>query len=208
MQYVESSLGWLLSSQKGRDAGLIKHTSPFRELPATLNVSLAEIGPSGSNIGTKWSAFGEGTFPTTEWTIPKEFDGEIKEWVLMVEDADAPLPSPVVHGWYYGIPSDKTNVSACDLELDPLSLRTSGGRDSYKLKGGFLYGANIRKTIYGPPRGFKNHGPHRYFYTVLGLAEPLDHNQLSDGATKSELVSQLEGKLVIWGEWIGIWEYK
>ncbi|KAL4894253.1 hypothetical protein BDV59DRAFT_201096 [Aspergillus ambiguus] len=85
----------------------------------------------------------------------------------MVEDPDAPLAEPVVHGLYYGIPVSKTILFSEDFE-------TIGEGSIPELRGGFNYGLNRRKTIYMPPRGFLGHGPHRYFYQVIALNEPID----------------------------------
>ncbi|KAF4263843.1 hypothetical protein KXV68_001359 [Aspergillus fumigatus] len=166
MEWIERPLSWLLANRKGHDAGLIQHTPPFAEHPKpSVTVECPEIGPSGSQIPVKYSFFGEDLFPTLKWSAPPAVADNIKEWLLVVEDPDAPLAEPVVHGLYYSIPASKCSVSNEDLKP------TAAG--SHLLRGGFQYGANRRGTIYIPPRGMLGHGPHRYFFQVIGLLEPL-----------------------------------
>lgn len=185
----------------GHDAGLIQHTPPFAEHPKpSVTVECPEIGPSGSQIPVKYSFFGEDLFPTLKWSAPPAVADNIKEWLLVVEDPDAPLAEPVVHGLYYSIPASKCSVSNEDLKP------TAAG--SHLLRGGFQYGANRRGTIYIPPRGMLGHGPHRYFFQVIGLLEPLAVSKLGAVVTKTEIIGLIEGRVVAWGQWMGVWERK
>ena len=101
--------------------------------------------------------------------------------------------------------SRTSSVSAADFEKAK-SNGTSDGVDEFELKGGFRYGLNRRKMVYIPPRGLLGHGPHRCFYEIVALSEPIDTSKLSKtGATREELVKELEGKVIAWGEWVGVW---
>ncbi|EAW16948.1 YbhB/YbcL family Raf kinase inhibitor-like protein [Aspergillus fischeri NRRL 181] len=183
MEWIERPLSWLLANRKGHDAGLIQHTPPFAEHPKpSVTVGCPDIGPSGSQIPVKYSFFGEDLFPTLKWFAPPVIADNIKEWLLVVEDPDAPLAEPVVHGLYYGIPASKCSVSNEDFKP------TAAG--SHVLRGGFKYGANRRGTIYIPPRGMLGHGPHRYFFQVIGLLEPLVVSKLGAVVTKAEIILQ------------------
>jgi phosphatidylethanolamine-binding protein (PEBP) family uncharacterized protein len=113
---------------------------------------------------------------------------------------DRPLPSPINHGIYYSIPAAKTSIVYADFEK-------SDAAPSNSLRGGFKYGANLRKSVYSGPRALKGHGPHRYYYQVIGLNESLKEG-LSPVATRAELVKAVEGKVLGWGLWIGISERK
>ncbi len=59
------------------------------------------------------------------------------EFALIVEDADVPLPSPILHGLYYGIPSNIRSLSHQDL----LAIKNDQSP-------GMKYGLNLRKTLY------------------------------------------------------------
>ncbi|KAH8692588.1 phosphatidylethanolamine-binding protein [Talaromyces proteolyticus] len=202
MDYIERLLAWTLSKRKGHDAGLISKTKPFEKISKpTITLECPDIGPSGSRIPPEYSFFQTGHFPTLKWTTGAESSSSVKEWLLVVEDPDAPLAEPVTHGLYYSIPAAKTSVSHEDFESSE-----EEGAANFTLKGGFKYGLNRRKNVYIPPRGLLGHGPHRYFFQIIGLGEPLDTSKLSPAATKAEIVEQMDGKLVAWGEWIGVWE--
>ena len=36
--------------------------------------------------------------PTLEWKAPADIAGKVKEWLLVCEDPDVPLPTPISHG--------------------------------------------------------------------------------------------------------------
>ncbi|KAL1980075.1 hypothetical protein VTN96DRAFT_4664 [Rasamsonia emersonii] len=204
MDYIEQILAWLLSHRKGHDAGLFHKSRAFANVPKepTIPLECPDIGPTGSTIPPGYSFFGKGMFPTLKW--PSLTTTEIKEYLLVVEDPDAPLSEPSLHGLYYGIPATRTSVTNDDFEKQ----QQEEGEEGYTLKGGFKYGQNRRGTVYIPPRGLLGHGPHRYFFQLVALREPIDVSKLSSPATKEEIVEQIDGKVVGWGLWMGIWERK
>ena len=53
------------------------------------------------------------------------------------------------------------------------------------------------------------HGPHRYFYQLAALKEPVDVGKLGGGkVTKDGLGADIVGKVVGWGEWVGVYKRK
>ncbi|GAM39423.1 hypothetical protein TCE0_034f10962 [Talaromyces pinophilus] len=214
MDYIERILSFILQNRRGHDEGLIPRTAAFAHCPKpTITLECPNIGPTGSKIPSKYGFFEEGSFPALKWSLPSDLlpEGkEVKEWFLAVEDPDAPLAIPVAHGLYYSIPADRTSVTDADFEKVRSPVPGGDGRsisDDFELKGGFKYGLNRRKMVYIPPRGMLGHGPHRCFYEIVALSEKIDTTKLSrTGATREELVKQLEGKVVAWGEWMGVWE--
>ena len=128
----------------------------------------------------------------------------VAEYLLIVEDPDAPLPSPVVHGIYYNIPGNKMSLVPADLDLANVERPlVSGGN---LLRGGFKYGANRMKSIWGGPRPVLEHGPHRYFFQVVALNSSLDAAKLGPVPTKAEIEKEIVGKVIGWGIWIGSFE--
>ena len=200
--YVEYSLGLLLSSQRGRDAKLFHKGPAFANLPEpTVEVTSAECGPSNSTMSSKHGMDTGNQFPTISWK-PSELDTKVKEYILIVEDPDAPLPTPIAHGVYYAIPADTRSVDASSFE----PVGKNGGND---LKGGFKFGVNRKGTVYGGPRPVLGHGAHRYFYQVIALNEKVDQEGFAAAkATREELAKAIEGKVVAWGMWIGVFERK
>ncbi|GES65502.1 immune-responsive protein [Aspergillus terreus] len=183
---LERSIAWLLYARRGHDSGLLHRSPPFAQHPSPTMTVECTIGPSESLIPPEYSAFEHGHFPTFSWTPPPN----AAEYLLVVEDPDAPLAEPVVHGLYYGIPASKTNVSSTDFE--PV-----GDGGEFRLNGGFRYGLNRRRNVYMPPRGFLGHGPHRYFYQIVALSERIEQSQLSAPATKDEVARCLQDKIIL-----------
>ncbi|KAJ5683501.1 hypothetical protein N7462_006666 [Penicillium macrosclerotiorum] len=197
MNYVEYGVSRLFANARGRDAKLFTKTAAFSALPEpTIALESPEAGPSGSRLHSDLSAEGAGRFPTLTWSAASP---EIKQWLLVSEDPDAPLPSPIIHGIYYGIPATATGVAAADFEA---------AEGQNVLKGGFQYGKNRRGNIYIPPRPLLGHGPHRYFFTIIGLNQPIDTAHLSPLPTAQEMATEIEGKVVGWGQWVGEYERK
>ncbi|GAE00237.1 conserved hypothetical protein [Paecilomyces variotii No. 5] len=192
---IERSLAWLLYNRRSHDSGLLHKSAPFALHPTPTMELECAIGPSGSTIPFEYSSFGDGHFPTISW-IPLP---DAVEYLLILEDPDAPLAEPVVHGIYYGIPANKSSLS--DDDFSPVDAP-----GTYNLSGGFKYGINRRKVVYMPPRGFLGHGPHRFFLQIVALKEALDQNKLSIPVSKEDITRELRGKVMSWGCWIGIWE--
>lgn len=202
LDYVEWFLSWLLSNVRSHEAARFIKGPAFASLPdPTITVTSADCGPSGSNMSLDHTQEGKDLFPQLSWTsVP-----ETQEYLLICQDVDAPLPSPIVHGIFHGIPPEKTSVENADFE--PLK-GTRSKPEGTQLNGGFKRGANLRGSAYGGPRALKGHGPHRYYFMVVALKENLDVSKMSPVAKTAELAKEIEGKVLAWGEWIGVSERK
>jgi len=193
---IEGCLGTLLSSQKGRDAKLFTKSAAFASFPEpTFAVESPDCGSSGSAMAADYSQLGSERFPVLRWD-PGPLAAEIKEYLIIVEDPDAPLPSPIVHGIYYEIAGDVK-------EFGGEGLVPNGNLKAGK---GFKVGRNRKGTVYIGPRPVLGHGVHRYMFDVVGLKEGLVG--LSECPKKEELVKAVGGKVAGWGRWIGTFERK
>ena len=147
----------------------------------------------------EYTQLSEDRFPELKWSTPSP---DVKEYLLVIEDADVPLPFTPTHGLYYAIPATTTTITNRDVRsVDPAGKEKT-------LKGGFKLGKNIRGTNYAGPRPVIGHGAHRYYYQLIALNEPVDIGNLSAMATKKELAEEIVGKVAGWGLWIGIYERK
>lgn len=197
MNYVEYGLSRLLSNVKGRDDRLFSKGPAFSQFPhPTITVDCPEVGPSGSQLHVDHSADGAGRFPSLQWDAASP---KTKQFLLISEDPDAPLAKPVVHGIYYGIPPNKTGVTGSDFEQ---------ATKPFSLKGGFFYGKNRRDNVYLPPKPMLGHGPHRYFYILVALSQLIDGGVLGECPTIEEVGRAIDGNVVGWGEWVGVYERK
>ncbi|KAG2172727.1 hypothetical protein INT43_000074 [Umbelopsis isabellina] len=194
-QRFEAFLGNLLSSQKGRDAGLFSTQPAFKDKEPTITIN-SVIGPSGSTMTKEYAADGEDKFPDLSWDAVPNTAG----YVLVIEDPDAPLWFPPIHGLFYDLAPDNTTVKQSDLEAADTKKKT--------LKSGaYKYGKNIRGNVYGGPKPVLNHGNHRYFYQLVALKRPMKN--LSAFATREEILNDLaDDNILAWGVWLGNYERK
>jgi len=197
---LEYYLGRLLYNSRGHDSGLFFKTPAFKSMPEpTFTVKSADCGPSNSHMQDEYTGYGKDRFPELSWEKPSH---NVAQYVLIVEDPDAPLPWPVTHGLFYAIPGDKTIITH-----DDIAVEREAGKAKH-LKGGFRVGKNILGSVYGGPKPPSGHGVHRYFYTLVALKEPLDASKMSPLATRAEIAKAIDGKMIGWGQWIGLYERK
>ena len=202
---VEYLIGRALASVRRHDAKLFTKTQAFRgQSEPIIVVTSPECQAPDSALPIDTTPMGANRFPHLNWHMMKT-DGTsqedlVAEYLVIVEDPDAPLPAPVVHGLYYAIPRGKTALLPEDFKPVPDA--------SNMLYGGFRFGRNRMKSVWGGPRPVLGHGPHRYMFQVVGLRSTLDVNSLSQIPTKTELERAVEGKVVAWGLWVGTFERK
>ncbi|KAI1327892.1 PEBP-like protein [Xylariaceae sp. FL0255] len=196
---IEVTLSWIFANAKGHDAKSF-YTRPalagFKE--QTITVTSPDCGESGSKFSIDYTHDGTGRFPALEWKAPSEITSQVKQWLLVVEDPDAPLPTPICHGIFPAIPPTKSSVEADDFTVVDSSKAL--------MKGGFHYCGSRTGAPYLPPRPLMNHGPHRYFFMVVGLKEQLSESLLAPGTTRDQIAEAVEGKTVGWGMWTAVAE--
>lgn len=103
LELVEVSLSWAFRNARGRDEKSFYRSPAFSEFPQpSIDISSPDLGPGSleapAQLRKEHSADGAGTFPSLEWKVPKSLEGQVKEWLLVNEDPDAPLPTPIAHG--------------------------------------------------------------------------------------------------------------
>lgn len=137
-------------------------------------------------IPEKYTKDGLNVSPPLKWSAGPS---GLKEWVLIVEDADATARSgsgkgrPLCHWLVYKIPAHVTELGERASE----SLKYPQGRN-YTGESGYA-GPN-------PPKGKK----HRYYFQLFALDEVQDFAPGLDGA---ELVKQFKGHVLSKGQLIG-----
>ncbi|KIW72341.1 hypothetical protein PV04_00540 [Phialophora macrospora] len=213
LRYVEYYLARLLFNVKGKDAKLYTRDRLFSGIPKNITITSPTLGPSPAQLSIDHSQFGSSRFPELSWSIDPNMPGtktsDVKEWFMIVEDPDAPIPIVPNHGMYYAIPATKTSVGSEDLQLDSAKTAPpSDGPEAKHLKGGFRLGKNLRGTLYSGPRPPVGHGEHRYFFQIVALKDQLDVKKMKPVATRDEVLRQMQGKICGWGEWIGTYENK
>ncbi|MGQ9650988.1 MAG: YbhB/YbcL family Raf kinase inhibitor-like protein [Phycisphaerae bacterium] len=158
-------------------------------MSAKMTLKSPAFGPNQA-IPRKYTGDGEDKSPPLSWSGAP--DGT-KELALIVDDPDAPTPTPWVHWVLYAIPPDTTSLPE---GITP-SLRVSEPP-------GLMQGKNsFGKVGYGGPAPPRGHGRHRYFFKLYALNAPLG---VEAGLSKEALLKAMSGHVLAEGELVGTYE--
>jgi phosphatidylethanolamine-binding protein (PEBP) family uncharacterized protein len=203
LHYLAFILGRLLYPIRGHDSRQIIHCQAFKDLPEpNMTLEAPDIGPSGSKLPlhcTCKAEDGMGSLPELHWTVPNCRE-EVKEYILLCEDLDPPIPFLVVHhGLLWAIPATTTKAEAANVEP------VEHAKISRLTVAGWRFVPNILGLPYvgaGAPLG---HGKHRYVFTVIALNESLKF-KTPEKVSKKDIKRAMTGKVIGWAQWTGIFE--
>lgn len=104
LSYVEAGASWLLKNQRGRDAKAFTTSPAFAGLAPALSVSSPDCGATGTTLGPEYMAGapdGSPRIPALRWELgdAAAAESKVREWLVVSEDPDAPLPTPICHGY-------------------------------------------------------------------------------------------------------------
>lgn len=141
-------------------------------------------------IPSQFTADGDALSPPLHWSgVPRN----TTSLVLIVEDADAPTPEPLVH--------------AIAVDLDPaLDALPEGALDSphHEGSGELKAGRNsYLRQRWLPPDPPPGHGPHRYAFQLFALS---GHPEFTDAPGRGEVLDILRAHAVASGCLIGTYE--
>jgi phosphatidylethanolamine-binding protein (PEBP) family uncharacterized protein len=154
-------------------------------LPDTIRLTSTAFD-DGAPLPVRFTDDGVGVSPPLAWDNIPEAAAEL---LLIVEDADPPLPSPLVHAIVH-----RLTPAAGFLTEGEISAADPGieiGRNSY-LRTGWL-----------PPDPPTGHGPHRYVFQLYALGAPSD---LGTHPGRSAVRDILEALAIARGRLIGTYE--
>lgn len=146
------------------------HGAPMPVKHAGVRIGGADLSPALS-----WSGVPAGT----------------EEFVLIMEDPDAPVPRPVVHAVAFAISKTVTSIEEGALSGAVPPKGFSLGKNS-------LGGLHYRGP--GPVPG---HGPHRYVFQLFALSRSLG---LTAPPTKQRLIERMQGAVLAKGRLDGLYE--
>jgi len=154
LEHVPAWLGQALSNVRaGADALAIARPELGAAFPALDLTSPAFA--DGARLPERFTADGAGVSPPLTWGAAPEGTAL---FALLVEDADAPAPQPLVHAVVWGIPADAGRLEEGAIVGDGAgSPDRDVGRNSY-LREGWL-----------PPDPPTGHGTHRYVFQLFAL---------------------------------------
>ena len=155
LQHIPSPIGHALSGFRSGLDNVACHSAGLAELPETISFGSPAF-PDGTAMPTRYTADGEGLSPPLEWSgVP----ATAAALIILIEDADAPTPRPLVHGIVAELP-------ALDGQLPEGELSGSSGRRASRLlgKNSFL------RAEYLPPDPPPGHGAHRYVFQIYAVS--------------------------------------
>ncbi|MEN2787834.1 YbhB/YbcL family Raf kinase inhibitor-like protein [Sphingomonas qilianensis] len=148
---------WLGTALQGVRAGAdsLAIAQPELHGAATIELSSPAFG-HGGRLPPRFTADGAGVSPPLVWGPAPEGTALL---ALLVEDADAPARSPLVHAIVWGLPADSGRLEEGAIRADGAGQALHGdvGRTSY-LAEGWL-----------PPDPPTGHGDHSYAFQLFAL---------------------------------------
>ena len=157
---------------------------PGLKAAQALKVSSPKIPPGGP-IPQEYSAYGQSISPPLAWS--KGPYGS-RSFALIVEDPDAPLPTPFVHWIVWNIPGGVTALA-------------QGAVPAGAAQGKLMFVGTVGYMGPRPPDA----SPHHYHFQVFALDRTLD---LPSGAERAALVDVMRGHVLASGELVAAYQKK
>jgi Raf kinase inhibitor-like YbhB/YbcL family protein len=141
----------------------------------------------GGRLPERFTADGDGLSPPLVWgTVPDGTAG----LALIVEDADAPMPTPLVHALVWGLPADERRIGEGAIARDG-----DGGPDGRDVGRNSFFAEGWLPP--DPPTG---HGAHDYVFQLFALSELPD---IGGSPNRGDLVKAMAGQVIGVGILIG-----
>lgn len=154
-----------------------------------IDASIDLSSPAFQNHGEipiRFTADGDGISPPLVWGALPEGTMSL---ALIVEDADAPAPKPLVHALLWDIPRDQFGVAEGAISGSEVSgAGLEVGRNSFMAQGWL------------PPDPPAGHGSHDYVFQLFALSEA---PTLDEKPGRSEVVEAMRGRVIGAGMLIG-----
>lgn len=187
---LEHVPAWLGRALSGVRAGEAKLAIVQPELGARFT-ALDLTSPAfahGGRLPPRFTADGAGLSPPLTWGTAPEGTAL---FALLVEDADAPAPAPLVHAVLWGLPADSLRLAEGAIVPDAEGTTGRGdvGRNSY-------YGEGWLPP--DPPTG---HGTHRYAFQLFALDDGVGDPGASPG--RAALMRAMAGHVLAAGLLVG-----
>jgi Raf kinase inhibitor-like YbhB/YbcL family protein len=148
-------------------------------------VVMSSAFEDGRPIPRRYTADGAGVSPPVEWHGVPDGSACI---ALIIEDADSPTPSPLVHAI---VPSLPIRGNLFEGRLSSQEQGIQQGRNSYFRRG------------YLPPDPPPGHGPHRYAFQIFALSESPGE---ATGMGRGTFVEWLKRYAIAKGCLLGVYE--
>jgi Raf kinase inhibitor-like YbhB/YbcL family protein len=161
------------------------------QTPQVLTVTSPTL-KAGETIPRDYTADGRNVSPPLQWSGAP---ASTKEFAVICDDPDVPMPQPFVHWLIYKIPGTAKGLPE-NIPIDPATPMLP------EIAGAVQGISGFKRPIYrgpAPPPG----KPHHYHFKVYAIDAVLD---LKPGLTKAELLEAIKGHIVGEGELVAIYE--
>jgi Raf kinase inhibitor-like YbhB/YbcL family protein len=185
LEHVPAWLGKMMSGLRaGADKLAIVHLGGTFD---TLDLSSPAFAHE-SRMPPRVTADGEGVSPPLVWSTPPIGTAHL---VLIVEDADAPAPQPLVHAVVWGLEADTGRLAEGAIVADGAGETSAAdvGRNSY-LREGWL-----------PPDPPTGHGEHRYAFQLFAVSG--DATDPGETPGRAAVIAAMTGHVLAAGLLIG-----
>ena len=183
LDHLPRALGKALEGVRPGTDALVCARPEFARLPDSMELGLK--GLIGAGLPPRCTKDGAGISPALHWSgVPDE----AAELVLIVEDADPPMPKPFVHLIAYALPPQDGSAAEGDFSK-PISRAV--GKNSY-LQPGWL-----------PPDPPTGHGAHRYVFQLYALSSL---SMLSGQPGRKDVIAAMKDKTVARGLLLATYE--
>jgi Raf kinase inhibitor-like YbhB/YbcL family protein len=189
LEGLPAGLGRVLSGLRAGMEKLVINDEALGEIPEAIVVTSPAF-TDGEPLPVRFTHDGDGVSPPLHWAGVPEGASTI---MVLIEDADAPTPSPLVHAIVWNLPPecDGLDEGAMPLAAEPWETPPMGVNSLLRL--GYL-----------PPDPPPGHGPHRYAFQVFALQAPPVFETVAPGRT--ELVDAVRALAVAKGMVVGTYE--
>lgn len=182
---LEHIPSWLGHALRGVRAGADKLavSQPGLSGPGAIDLSSPAFA-DGARLPERFTADGAGVSPPLVWgAVP----AGTQLLALIVEDADAPTPQPLVHAVVWGLPADAARLAEGAVQKDAAGSADGGdvGRNSYRAEGWL------------PPDPPTGHGEHRYVFQVFAVGA--DCADPGRSPSRGALISAMTGHVLAAG---------
>jgi Raf kinase inhibitor-like YbhB/YbcL family protein len=147
----------------------------------------------GQAIPRDFTADASNLFPTIGWSgVPPR----AQTLVMVIEDPDAPLDSPFVHGIFYNIPPDLIELREDSISVDGIAPQLTAR--------GVMAGKNSRgNPSYTPPSPPVDGGPHHYHFQLFAIDETLTFNEAPE---VEDIKMAIDNHVIACGEIVGVYQ--
>ena len=185
-----STFGHLMRGLRAGEDTLILSQPEYAFLPTTINVRSPAF-EDGEPLPAKYTVSGEDISPPLCWS---NLPSGTRDVVLIVEDYDIAMPSPMVHCIAYGL-----ELSPGELYEGALPSKNSAGFD-VKPKIGHNGLKFDRYDGSAPPPG---HGVHHYVFEIFAVSRQLFFESPPD---KKTILAAIQGHVLATGRLTGTFE--